>query len=181
MASPDSVDPLGWTRDYTPILRSFANTYRDDQPFAGYSIAVASHLEAKTGILIETLNEAGAEVLVTSSEPYSTHGDVVTALGQRDGIKTYVNAGMSEAEWTEGQHTLLEDEPDIILDDGCELIAKIHADHPEIADTVLGGAEQTISCRCSHAPVIDEEALATAAVDPYFLRKSTRSETLAWR
>ncbi len=143
MASPNSVDPLGWTRDYTPILRSFANTYREDQPFAGYSVAVASHLEAKTGILIETLNEAGAEVLVTSSEPYSTQEAVISALADRDGIRTYVAPGMSETEWTEGQHALLEDEPDIILDDACELIAKIHADHPEIAETVLGGAEQT--------------------------------------
>ncbi|WP_306054259.1 adenosylhomocysteinase [Natronococcus wangiae] len=139
----DQPDPLAWTRDYTPILRSLADEYGDDRPLSGYSIALASHLEQKTGVLIETLRDAGAEVLVTGSEPYSTKGEVVDALRDQDGIATFVEAGMTEDEWADGQHALLEEEPDFILDDGCELIAKVHADHPEIAREVIGGGEQT--------------------------------------
>ena len=138
-----SEDPLVWTRDYTPILRSLAEEYGETTPLAGYSVALASHLEQKTGVLAETLHAAGADVLVTGSEPHSTKADVVEALREYDGIETFVEAGMSEAEWEAGQHELLEEEPDFILDDGCELIAKVHADHPAIADRVLGGGEQT--------------------------------------
>lgn len=139
----DDTDPLAWTRDYTPILRSLAAEYGETQPLAGYSVALASHLEQKTGVLVETLRDAGATVLVTGSEPHSTKAAVVDALRDRDGIETFVEAGMSDEEWAAGQHELLDREPDFILDDGCELIAKVHADHPEIAETVLGGGEQT--------------------------------------
>ena len=136
-------DPLAWTRDYTPILRSLAAEYGDSRPLDGYTIAVASHLEAKTGVLIETLREAGAHVLVTGSEPYSTKADVVRALDEQDGIELFVEHGMSEEAWEAGQHDLLEAEPDFLLDDGCELIAKAHADHPKICEKVVGGGEQT--------------------------------------
>ncbi len=136
-------DPLAWTRDYTPILRSLAAEYGETNPLEGYSVALASHLEQKTGVLVETLRDAGAEVLVTGSEPYSTKGVVVDALRDQEGVETFVEAGMSEEAWEAGQHELLEAEPDFILDDGCELIAKVHADHPEIAETVIGGGEQT--------------------------------------
>ncbi|MFW6265890.1 MAG: adenosylhomocysteinase, partial [Halanaeroarchaeum sp.] len=136
-------DPLAWTRDYTPILRSLAEEYGETKPLEGYSVALASHLEQKTGILVETLRDAGAEVLVTGSEPHSTKASVVDALRDQEGIETFIEAGMSDEEWEAGQHELLEQEPDFILDDGCELIAKVHADHPEIAETVLGGGEQT--------------------------------------
>ncbi len=87
-----SDDPLAWSRDYTPVLRSLAEEYDDEQPLDGYTVAVASHLETKTGVFIETLHAAGARVLVTGNEPYSTRGPVVEALSQVEGIETYVEA-----------------------------------------------------------------------------------------
>ncbi|PSP79126.1 adenosylhomocysteinase [Halobacteriales archaeon QS_1_68_20] len=138
-----SEDPLAWSRDFTPVLRSLAEEYGDDQPLDGYTVAVASHLETKTGVFVETLHAAGARLLVSGSEPYSTRGPVVEALSQVDGIETYVEAGMREEAWEAGQHELLEQGPDLILDDGCELIAKVHDEHPEVAREVVGGGEQT--------------------------------------
>ena len=76
----DADDPLTWARDYTPILESFREEYGDSEPLAGYTVAFASHLEAKSGVTIETLHKAGAEVLFAPSEPQSTHGAVVDAL-----------------------------------------------------------------------------------------------------
>jgi len=136
-------DPLAWARDHTPILASFQEEYRDEQPMAGYTVAFASHLEATSGVAIETLHAAGAEVLFAPSEPQSTHGDVVAALDSRDGITAFAWEGMTDEEFDEAQHDLLAEEPDFILDDGCELIAKCHADHPDLAETVIGGGEQT--------------------------------------
>jgi adenosylhomocysteinase len=136
-------DALAWTRDYTPILRSLAAEHGDSQPFEGYTIAVASHLETKTGILIETLRDAGARVLVTGSEPYSTDAAVVRALDTQEGIELFVEADTTEEAWEAGQHDLIEREPDFLLDDGCELIAKAHAEHPEVCRQVVGGGEQT--------------------------------------
>ena len=127
----DPDDPLAWARDYTPILKSFQEEYGENKPLEGYTIAFASHLEAKTGVAIETLHEAGAEVLFAPSEPQSTHGEVVEALDARDGITAFAQEGMTDEAFDTAQHDLLAHGPDFILDDGCELIAKVHADHPD--------------------------------------------------
>ena len=142
-AETGADDPLAWTRDHTPLLQSFAEEFGREQPFDGLTVAVASHLETKTGVLIETLRAAGAEVLFTPSEPQSTHGDVVRFLDAQEGYEAFAREGMSDEEFEEAQHALLEREPDIILDDGCELIAKVHDAHPGIARKVLAGGEQT--------------------------------------
>ncbi|PSQ59934.1 adenosylhomocysteinase [Halobacteriales archaeon SW_7_71_33] len=136
-------DPLAWTRGHTPLLQSYAEEARRERPFDGLTVAVASHLEPKTGVFIETVRAAGAEVLFAPSEPQSTHGDVVQFLDGRDGFEAFAEAGMSDEAFEAAQHRLLERRPDVILDDGCELIAKAHADHPAVASEVLAGAEQT--------------------------------------
>lgn len=141
--SHDADDPLAWARDYTPILRSYQEEYGETKPLEGYTVAFASHLETKSGVAIETLHAAGADVLFAPSEPQSTHGDVVDALDAREGITAFAWEGMTDDEFDEAQHDLLEHGPDFILDDGCELIAKVHAQHPEVAEEVIGGGEQT--------------------------------------
>ncbi|SFS12072.1 adenosylhomocysteinase [Halomicrobium zhouii] len=141
--SHDADDPLAWAREYTPILRSYQEEYGETKPLSGYTVAFASHLETKSGVAIETLREAGAEVLFAPSEPQSTHGDVVDALDAREGITAFAWEGMTDDEFDAAQHELLEEEPDFILDDGCELIAKVHAEHPDVAAQVIGGGEQT--------------------------------------
>jgi adenosylhomocysteinase len=143
MAQTDEDDPLSWARDYTPILAAYQSEYGETTPLDGYTIAFASHLEAKSGVAIETLHEAGADVLFAPSEPQSTHGAVVDALDAREGITAFAWEGMTDDEFDNAQHELLEEEPDFILDDGCELIAKVHAEHPDVAANVIGGGEQT--------------------------------------
>ncbi|SDJ67252.1 adenosylhomocysteinase [Halovenus aranensis] len=152
------TDPLTWARDHTPVLESLREEFGESQPLSGYTVAFASHLEAKTGVAIETLHAAGAEVLFAPSEPQSTHGDVVDALEAHDGITAFAWEGMTDAEFDEAQHDLLEHEPDFILDDGCELIAKVHADHPEVAANVIGGGEQT-TAGITRLEAMDEEGV----------------------
>jgi len=141
--SHDADDPLAWARDYMPVLESFRAEYGESRPLDGYTVAFASHLETNSGVAIETLHEAGAEVLFAPSEPQSTHGAVVETLDAREGITAFAWEGMTDEEFDAAQHDLLEQEPDFILDDGCELIAKVHAEHPEVASEVIGGGEQT--------------------------------------
>lgn len=152
-------DPLGWTRDYTPILQSLAEEHADATPLDGYTIALASHLEAKTGVLVETLHTAGARVLVTGSEPHSTKQEVVEALRSLEECEVFVDAGMTEEEWESGQHELLEGNPDFILDDGCELIAKAHANHPDLVESVVGGGEQTTAGITRLEAMADQDVL----------------------
>lgn len=150
------TDPLTWARDHMPVHESLATEYGD--PFDGYTVAVASHLESNTGVFIETLERLGATVLFAPSEPESTHGDVVEFLADIDGVKAYAWEGMSDEEFRTAQHELLAEQPDIVLDDGCELIAKLHMDHPEIATQVVGGAEQT-TAGIRRLEAMDEEGV----------------------
>ncbi|WP_115863312.1 adenosylhomocysteinase [Halorussus litoreus] len=154
----DAADPLAWARDHMPVLASFADEYGETEPFDGYTVAVASHLESNTGVLIETVRAAGAEVLFAPSEPQSTHGDVVEALDSVEGITAFAEEGMSDEAFDEAQHALLEREPDFVLDDGCELIAKVHAEHPDVAEQVLGGGEQT-TAGVTRLEAMDEEGV----------------------
>ncbi|MFB6255089.1 MAG: adenosylhomocysteinase [Halobacteriaceae archaeon] len=136
-------DPLKWARDHMPIHQLLMDETKDTQPFDKYTVAVASHLEHNTGVLIETLHNAGANVLFTPSEPESTNAEVITFLDQKKGITAYAQAEMTNEAFANAQHELLETGPDIILDDGGELISKAHQSHSSIVTDILGGVEQT--------------------------------------
>ncbi len=133
---------ITWARDCSPLLRSFATRYRETTPFDGRSIAVSAPLTPHTGLFVETLREGGASVAVTG-ELGSTHQDVVTELESRDGITTYAHQGMTAEELVEGQRTLLESGPDLIADDGCYLVSRVHDEFPDAATEVIGACEQT--------------------------------------
>ncbi len=149
-------DPLSWARDHCPILRSLQAEYGDTNPFDGYTVAVATHLEPKSGVLIETLYETGAEVLFTPSEPQSTKSSVIEAFSDADGVHAFAREGMSDTAFQRQRRALLEREPDLILGDGCGLIAILHAEYPDIAGTVIGGAEQT-TVGVTRAETMDEQ------------------------
>jgi adenosylhomocysteinase len=154
----DAEDPLEWARDYMPILASFREEYGESKPLEGDTVAFASHLETNSGVAIETLRAAGAEVLFAPSEPRSTHGAVVETLDAREGITAFAWEGMTDEEFDAAQHDLLERGPDFIFDDGCELIAKVHAGHPGVAAEVVGGGEQT-TAGITRLEAMDEEGV----------------------
>lgn len=143
MAATEPADPMAWAQEYTPVLEELANRYSETLPLEGYTIAVATHMEAKSGVFVKTLRAAGAEVLFTGSEPHSTDPAVVEELDSIDGIEAYIDDEMSRLEWEEAIDDLLRSEPDFILDDGAELMSRLYADHPSAAESVIAGAEQT--------------------------------------
>ncbi|MFW5939122.1 MAG: adenosylhomocysteinase [Halolamina sp.] len=152
-------DPLAWAREYTPVLQSLGDEHGDEEPLSGYTIGLATHMEAVSGCLVEALARAGAEVLFTASEPQSTHGDVCAYLDDQPRIAAFAWEGMSDEEFDAAQHDLIEQEPDFLLDDGCELIAKVHDEHPEIAKQVHGGGEQTTAGITRAEAMADEGVL----------------------
>lgn len=139
----DANDPLIWARDHMPVIMALADETEDRRPFEGHTVAVVSHLEATTGVLIEALHRAGAEVLFAPSEPQSTHGDVVAFLDDIDGVTGFAEPNMSDRALDRAHHDLLERGPDLILDDMSEVIAKAHTDHPDVVDSAIGACEQT--------------------------------------
>jgi adenosylhomocysteinase len=156
---PD-VDPLAWARDHMPVLAALRERDAADAPFEGWTVAVSSHLEATTGVFIETLAEVGAHVLGVPSEPQSTHGDVVTHLDARDDVEMFAEDGMSDEAFADAQRAVLERGPDLVCSDGGALTAILHDEYPDLATDVVGGTEQTTAGVTRIEAMADEGVLA---------------------
>ena len=131
---------IDWASVHMPLLDRLRESFQSERPFSGKRIAMSIHLEAKTACLAIFLRDAGADVWVTGSNPLSTQDDIAAALAREDRIAVNAIHGASEQEYTEDLRRTLACHPDLILDDGGDLVALLHADPQE---NVIGGCEET--------------------------------------
>ncbi len=148
LGDPDDLREEGrrkidWAIQHMPILTTLQEDFIDAQPLAGERIAMAMHVEAKTAALVETLADAGAEVAVTGCNPLSTHDDVSVALDADDHISCYAKRGVDDDEYYEAIEAVIGHQPTVTVDDGADLIFRIHEEHPDLIDSLLGGCEET--------------------------------------
>jgi len=134
---------MEWALQHMPILQSLREEFEADQPLAGETIGMAMHVEAKTANLVELLALGGAEVAITGCNPLSTHNDVSAALDTHDNITSYAVRGVDDEEYYDAIDAVIDHEPTITVDDGCDMIFRIHEEYPELIDTIVGGCEET--------------------------------------
>ena len=142
-----SLAPLGhkrieWVKDFMPVLSTLRERFVREQPFRGLRISVCVHLEAKTAYLALVLRDGGATVSVTGSNPLSTKDDICAALVE-DGMDVHAFFGATEEEYYEHIRRVLEFKPHIIIDDGGEFVTMLTEQHPEYAECLIGGCEET--------------------------------------
>ena len=133
---------IEWVRRHMPLLDTIQKQFRETRPFEGLKIALSVHLEAKTAHLCEVLADGGAEMYITGSNPLSTQDDVAAAL-VHEGLNVFALHGATEEEYLHGIRRVLEAGPNIIIDDGGDLVTLIHEDYPELIPNVIGGCEET--------------------------------------
>ena len=133
---------IQWVRSHMPLLESIEEDFRRDQPFKGLRIALSVHLEAKTAHLCEVLAAGGAEMYITGSNPLSTQDDVAAAL-VHEGLNVFAIHGASEQEYEDDIRQVLKVGPNLIIDDGGDLVSMIHNEFPELVSGVIGGCEET--------------------------------------
>lgn len=131
---------IEWARAHMDLLNRIRERFTSERPFAGHRIGMSIHLEAKTACLAILLRDGGAEVLVTGSNPLSTQDDVAGALAEEDGISVHARHGVSEREYLDHLREVLAGEPDLVLDDGGDLVRLLHE---EVEGKVIGGCEET--------------------------------------
>jgi adenosylhomocysteinase len=134
---------IDWARQHMPILDALRESFEADRPLAGERIGMAMHVEAKTAALVETLAAGGAEVAITGCNPLSTHDDVSAALDAHGSIDCYAMRGVDEEEYYAAIEAVIGHEPTVTVDDGADLIFRIHEEYPELIDTIRGGCEET--------------------------------------
>ena len=139
---PDGALKIEWVRHHMPLLNGLEAEFRTEQPFAGLKVALSVHLEAKTAYLCKVLAAGGAEMYVTGSNPLSTQDDVAAAL-VHDGLNVYAWHGSTPEEYEAHIRRVLEIGPNIIIDDGGDLVTLMHAEYQHLLPGVIGGCEET--------------------------------------
>lgn len=140
--APSGHDKIAWVKNFMPVLRSIDEEYSKTKPFAGKKVVITMHLEAKTAYLALVFKNAGAEVIATGSNPLSTQDDVVAALVE-DGVTVYSWYNCTNEEYDMFIDKALDCNLDMIIDDGGDLVARIHNERPELIDRIIGGSEET--------------------------------------
>lgn len=142
-----NLAPLGktkidWVKAHMPVLGEIEKRFKAEQPFKGLKVALSVHLEAKTAYLCKVLAAGGAEMYVTGSNPLSTVDEVAAAL-VADGLNVFARYNASESEYRSALRSVLSISPNIIIDDGGELVEMMHSEFSANLSEVIGGCEET--------------------------------------
>lgn len=140
--APEGKLKIDWVQAHMPVLNRIREQFERDQPFKGLRVAISLHLEAKTAYLAKVVQAGGAEVVITGSNPLSTQDDVCAALVE-DGITVFAKYNPDPAEYKALMVKTLETKPDLIIDDGGDLVTILHAERQDLLANVRGGAEET--------------------------------------
>ncbi len=134
---------IEWAFKDMPVLKQIQERFIKEQPFKGLRLSACVHVTKETAALCVVMKAGGADAVLVASNPLSTQDDVAAALVKHYGIPTYAVAGESVEQYKSHIREALEHNPDIIIDDGCDMVSMIHADYPELADRVIGSTEET--------------------------------------
>ena len=149
--APAGRQKIEWVKRYMPVLRSFEEEFAPQKPFDGYKMCVCCHLEAKTAYLIQVIQACGAQVAACASNPLSTQDDVVAALVD-GGADVYAIHGETIGQYEGHIRSVLETEPNLIVDDGGDVITMLHKEFPQLVGKVIGASEESITAMERDSP-----------------------------
>ncbi|MDF9407347.1 MAG: Adenosylhomocysteinase [Pelotomaculum sp. PtaB.Bin013] len=140
--APSGRLKIDWVRAHMPVLNAIREEFERDKPFDGLRVALSIHLEAKTAYLAEVVQAGGAKVAITGSNPLSTQDDVAAALAAA-GLNVYAWYDATGQEYKEHLLHVLDTRPQIVIDDGGDLVNLLHTERKDQAAEVIGGCEET--------------------------------------
>ena len=133
---------VAWARSRMPALAALRANAEVEKPLAGQRVAGCLHVTKAPAVLCETLVAAGAEVSGSGCNPLSTQDDVAAWLA-REGYGVHAWYGQDTEEFYQCIDRTLDFRPTLTLDDGADLIYRVHSNFPELADGITGGTEET--------------------------------------
>ena len=140
--APSGHDKIEWVKNFMPVMAAVDEEFSKSKPFAGKKMVITLHLEAKTAYMAEIFHHAGAEVALTGSNPLSTQDDVAAALVE-DGVHVFAWHGCTDEEYNTFINKALDIKPDIVIDDGGDLVHMLHTKRRELLTGSIGGSEET--------------------------------------
>ena len=140
--APEGVRKIEWVQKHMPVLEAIKKEYEETQPFKGITIGSCLHLEPKTINLGLTLMAGGAEVAMTGCNPLSTHDDAVAGAADL-GLNVYGWREQDDEEYYQTINMVLDHKPDIIIDDGADMIMVLHNERTDVLKHIKGACEET--------------------------------------
>ncbi len=141
--SAQGQNRIDWAEHDMPVLRSIKDRYEKEKPFSGLKIAACMHVTTETANLMIALQAGGADIYLCASNPLSTQDDTATALVKNYGINVFAIKGEDTKTYHDHIRKVLDSEPNLLMDDGNDLITEITKNRPELAEKIIGSTEET--------------------------------------
>ncbi|MGH8867548.1 MAG: adenosylhomocysteinase [Actinomycetes bacterium] len=140
--APEGARRVAWAERAMPVLGRIAARFAAERPLEGLRVAASLHVTTETAVLVRTLLAGGARVALAASNPLATQDDVAASLAA-DGADVFARHRADPVTYARHLHAALDTGPDLLLDDGCDLVTTLHAARPELVTSVRGGCEET--------------------------------------
>jgi len=150
---------IEWADADMPVLATIRDRFEAEKPLDGVRISACLHVTTETANLMRTLKAGGADVVLCASNPLSTQDDVAAALVEHYGIRTYAIKGEDTETYYAHIDAAIDHKPQITMDDGADVVGRIHAEHPEVIEHIIGGTEETTTGVIRLAAMSDDGAL----------------------
>lgn len=134
---------MEWAASSMPVLKMIGEAFAKTKPLKGVKISACLHVTSETANLMLTLKAAGADVVLTASNPLSTQDDVAASLVKDHGIRVYAIKGEDNETYYRHLNHAIDHGPKIVIDDGADLISTLHSKRPDKLPGVIGGTEET--------------------------------------
>lgn len=134
---------MDWAEREMPVLRQIRERFAKEKPLKGMRVSACLHVTTETANLMATLQDGGADIVLTASNPLSTQDDVAAALVNQFEIPTYAIKGENNVTYYKHITAALDHKPHLTMDDGADLVSTIHKDRRELLDGIVGSTEET--------------------------------------
>ena len=134
---------IEWAEADMPVLTSIRERFAAERPFEGMRVAACMHVTTETANLMRAFVAGGAEIALCASNPLSTQDDVAAALVKYYDTATFAIKGEDTETYYRHMDAVIETHPNITMDDGCDVVSRIHSDRPEFLEGIVGGTEET--------------------------------------
>ncbi len=155
--SADGLRRIDWAAREMPVLAQIRERFSREKPLEGIRILGCAHITTETANLALTLQAGGADAVLCASNPLSTQDDVAAALVDA-GIPVFAIKGEDDETYDRHIHSAIAHKPQILIDDGADVVATLHKQYPELLGDIIGGTEETTT------GVIRERAMEKAGV-----------------
>ena len=152
---------IEWSEREMPVLRLIREKFASERPLEGVRLVACAHVTTETANLVRTLQAGGAESILIASNPLSTQDDVAASLVADWGVPVFAIKGESTETYNRHVRTALDSRPQIIIDDGSDVVATLLKERGEQKSEIIGTTEETTT------GIVRLKAMELAGVLPF--------------